>query len=198
MVFEVRVEPVGPGRADDEQQPGDVVVDESDGLRDPEVVEPILVLPGTGDALLENEQMPMLVVLLFPGLLDPVVDPPGQPDLVVHVGDRDVGDLLPGLVRHPGDELEHLELRERPLLAVERVEGREQVRASTPQSSSTVKLDGHGEVAGVGRGGHRPYLGAVGIVLIWKRIVVVSGRRRHARKTVPKVPKLATALNRLA
>jgi hypothetical protein len=40
--------------------------------------------------------------------------------------------------------------------------------------------------------------GAVGIVLIWKRNVVVPGRRRHARKTVPKVPILATALNRLA
>ena len=29
--------------------------------------------------LLEDQQVPLLVVLLFAGLLDPVVDPPGQP-----------------------------------------------------------------------------------------------------------------------
>ena len=76
--------------------------------------------------LLEDQQVPLLVVLLLPGLPDAVVDPPGKLGPAVHVRDRDVGDLLPRLVGHPGDQLEDLELRQRPLLSVERVERGEQ------------------------------------------------------------------------
>jgi hypothetical protein len=126
VVFEVGVQAIRPVGPQDEQQPRDVVVDQGDRLWDPEVVDAVLVLAGIGDALLEDQQVPLLVVLLLPRLPDAVVDPPGQPSPPVHVRDRDVGDLLPGLIRNPGDQLEDLELRQRPLLAVERVEGGEQ------------------------------------------------------------------------
>jgi hypothetical protein len=45
---------------------------------------------------------------------------------------------------------------------------------------------------------YRPKMGfpAVGILMYRERNIVVSGGR-HARKTVPKVPILATSLNRL-
>jgi hypothetical protein len=54
---------------------------------------------------------------------------------------------------------------------------------------STVKFDGPEE---------SPTLGAVGILLYRKRNVVVSGRQRRTRKTVPKMPKFATGLKWLA
>ena len=70
--------------------------------------------------------MPLLVVLLGPGLRYPVVDAAGQPGALRDMGDGDVGDLLPALVGNPRDQLEDLELRQRALAPVKDVQQPEQ------------------------------------------------------------------------
>ena len=52
--------------------------------------------------LLEDQQVPLLVVLLPAADPHPVEHPAGEPRLAGGVGDRDVGDVLPRLVRAPG------------------------------------------------------------------------------------------------
>ena len=76
--------------------------------------------------------MPLLVVLLDPGLRHPVVDTAGQPGAQRDMGDGDVGDLLPALVGNPRDQLEDLELGQRPLAPVEDVEQPEQHPGGQP------------------------------------------------------------------
>ena len=126
MIFEVGVEPIGPGRVKHVQKPRHLVADERDGLRDP-VVEPAgLSLGRAGHELLQDQQVPLLVVLLDPSLRHPVVDAARQPGVRRDMGDGDVGDLLPALVGHPRDQFEDLELGQRPPTPVEHVEQCEQ------------------------------------------------------------------------
>jgi hypothetical protein len=119
MVFEIGVEPIAPRRADHVKEPGQLVVAERDGLRDPKVLQPGFALSGSGDKLFEDEQVPLLVVLLNPGFYDPFVDTSGEVGVSMDVGDGNVGDLFPALIGHPGDEFEHLEFRQGALASVE-------------------------------------------------------------------------------
>lgn len=63
-----------------------------------------------------------LVVLLGSGLDDGVGDPAGHAGSAVEPGEGPVGDPLPGLVRHRGQELEDFELGQRPPPAVDEVD----------------------------------------------------------------------------
>ena len=76
--------------------------------------------------------MPLLVVLLGPGLRHPVVDAAGLPGALRDVGDGDVGDLLPALVGNPRDQLEDLELGQGPLAPVEDIQQPEQHPGGRP------------------------------------------------------------------
>src|SRR6266851_4823183 len=97
-----------------------------DGLGDPVVLQRGFAWSGSGDEFLEDEQVPLLVVLLNPAFCDPFVDTPGEAGVSMDVGDGDVGDLFPALIGHPGDELEHLEFRQGAPAPVEQVHGREE------------------------------------------------------------------------
>ena len=125
MVLEVGVEAVAPRGADDVEHPRQLVVEQREHLRH----EPGFHERGTrcfGCELLEDEEVPLLVVLLPPACPHTVEDTPGKARLAGSVGHRDVGDVLPCLVRHPGDELQDAELLKRPRLPVEQVHDREQ------------------------------------------------------------------------
>jgi hypothetical protein len=63
----------------------------------------------TGDALFKDHPVPLLVVLLGPGLPDAVVDALGEVRPLVAVRDGDVGDLFPRLVWNPGDQFQDFE-----------------------------------------------------------------------------------------
>ena len=65
--------------------------------------------------------MILLVVLLGAGLHDPVEDPGGEPQPRVDPGQRAVGGAFPRLVGHPGDDLQHDELAQRPRPAVDQI-----------------------------------------------------------------------------
>jgi GNAT superfamily N-acetyltransferase len=111
MIFEVGVELIRPGPVDRVHEPGQLVVGECDGLRGPEIKPAGLFLARAGHELLQDQQVPLLVVLLGPGLRHPVVDAARQLGALRDMGDGDVGDLLPALVGNPRDQLEDLELR---------------------------------------------------------------------------------------
>src|SRR5947199_157973 len=76
--------------------------------------------------LFEEQEVPLLVVLLDPAFPDPFEDAPREIGPRVRVGDRDVGDVLPRLVGHAGDHLEDLELRQGPPAAIEEIQRDEQ------------------------------------------------------------------------
>jgi hypothetical protein len=76
--------------------------------------------------ILQDQQVPLLVVLVGAGLDDALEHPPGQRGPAAVPGQRQVAHPLPGLVGHPGDELEHGELDDRPFPAVGQVHRREQ------------------------------------------------------------------------
>ena len=52
--------------------------------------------------------MQLLIVLLGAALGDPLDDPAGEVGTVGGVGDSDVGDLFPGLVRDAGNQFKDL------------------------------------------------------------------------------------------
>ena len=126
MIFEVGVQLVGQGRAKHVKQPGQLVVDEGEPLGDPVILPARLFTPRAGEKFLQDEQVPLFVVLLSPRLRHPVVNAPGQPSARRDVGDRDVGNLLPALIRNPGHEFKHLELRQRPLAPIKHIKQLEQ------------------------------------------------------------------------
>jgi hypothetical protein len=74
--------------------------------------------------------VPLLVVLLCAGLRHPLVDAASHPGLLVHMGDSDVGNLLPRLVGHSGHEFEDLELAQRAVLPVHCIEGTKEYAGS--------------------------------------------------------------------
>ncbi len=51
--------------------------------------------------------MPLLVVLLNSALPDRFEDATGEIRVGMGMGNRDLGDVLPCLVRHPGNDLQH-------------------------------------------------------------------------------------------
>jgi hypothetical protein len=136
MIFEVGVELIGPGRVEHVHKPGHLVVDERDGLRGPVIKQAGLFFARAGHEFLQDQQVPLLVVLLGPGLRYPVVDAAGQPGARRDMGDGNVGDLLPALVGNPRDQLEDLELGQSPLAPVDAVEQPEKHLGGQPVRSS--------------------------------------------------------------
>ena len=67
----------------------------------------------------------VVVVLLMAAFLNKIENPPGEVGLGVGVGHGDVGHMLPGLIGHPRDDLQHFEFAERPATAVEQIHGEE-------------------------------------------------------------------------
>ena len=126
VVLEVGVEPVAPVRADHEEQPGHVVEEERDQPRRQPVQQERLPQAAALHEILQDQQVPLLVVLVGAGLDDALEHPPGQRGPAAVPGQRQVAHPLPGLVGHPGDELEHGELDDRPFPAVGQVHRREQ------------------------------------------------------------------------
>jgi len=59
-------------------------------------------------------------------LQDALLDALGQPQLLVDLGGCDVGDVFPGLIRHPRDHLEDLELRQATFPSVDQIQEDEQ------------------------------------------------------------------------
>ena len=74
---------------------------------------------------LQDQQMPLLVVLLSSALSDPFEDAPGEIRVGMSMGNRDIGDVLPGLVRHPGNDLQHSEFGKSFRVSVQEVHGNE-------------------------------------------------------------------------
>src|SRR3989449_458083 len=126
MVLKFDVQAVAPGGLDDVQQPGNLIVEERDHLRDDPVQKEHLRNVLAMNPLFQDEQVPLLVVLLMPRLLYAVEDPPGEVTILVAVRDRDVGDVLPSLIGHAGDDLQHLELAPASFAAIEQVHDHEQ------------------------------------------------------------------------
>ena len=69
--------------------------------------------------------MPLLVVLLRPALSDPFEDAPGEIRVGMSMGNRYIGDVLPCLVRHPGDDLQHSKFGKSFRASVQDVHGNE-------------------------------------------------------------------------
>src|SRR5256712_8480488 len=66
VVLELRVQAVGPGRTDHVEQPHDLIVDEGDELGEEPELHESLTDPLPRDQLLQDQQVPLLVVLLLP------------------------------------------------------------------------------------------------------------------------------------
>lgn len=132
VVLEVGVELIASGRADHVEKPGQLVIDECQRLGNDGEFYPALAYPLLGDQLFEDQQVPLLIVLLGAALGDPLDDPAGEVGTVGGVGDSDVGDLFPGLVRDAGNQFEDLELRVRTEFAVDNVEELEEKPGAEP------------------------------------------------------------------
>jgi hypothetical protein len=72
----------------------------------------VLIDASLSGKLSNDEEMPLLVVLLKPAFPDPVEDATGKFGIRMGVSNRHVGDILPGLIRYSGNNLEHLEFRQ--------------------------------------------------------------------------------------
>jgi hypothetical protein len=92
-----------------------------------------------GDQLLHHEHVPLLVVVLGPGLGHPLPDTAGQHRPTSGTGDAPLGDPLPRAVRHLGKVLEHEELLDREPAPVQDVDRREHQAQSQPWAG----LGGH-------------------------------------------------------
>ena len=125
VILEVGVETVRPRRADRVRQPGQLVVAEGQNLRQHPAPQP-RTRGASGGQLLEDQQMPLLVVLLPAAHPNPVEHPPGKPWLAGRVGHRHICHVLPRLIGHPGDQLEHPKLLQGPLPAVDDIHHQEQ------------------------------------------------------------------------
>jgi hypothetical protein len=77
MVLEVGIEPVAGLGPDQQQQPGHVVVQESDQPRRQPVPDERLPEAGALREVLQDQQVPLLVVLFRAGRHDALEDPPG-------------------------------------------------------------------------------------------------------------------------
>ena len=126
VVLEVGVELVTPSGTRHVQKPDDLIVEEGDRLGHEPVPEEALADPALVDQLLQDQQVPLLVVLLQAALAHAIEHPAREVGERRRVRDRDVGDLLPRLVGHARDQLEHLELAERAPPAVDEVQAAEQ------------------------------------------------------------------------
>jgi hypothetical protein len=51
-----------------------------------------------GSEFFQDQEVPLLVILLGPRLRDLIMDAAGKPGALRYVRDRDVGDLLPALI----------------------------------------------------------------------------------------------------
>src|SRR5438552_2109291 len=130
VVLEPGVEKVTPPGSEHVKQPADVVVDEGDQLRRQPVPDEALPDSLPIGELLEDQEVPLFVVLLEPTFLDPLKDAPREVRAGMHVSDRNVGHVLPRLIRNAGDDLEDLELRQVARAPVEEVHREEErVRA---------------------------------------------------------------------
>src|SRR5688572_18387794 len=126
MVFEVRIEFVAATRLDDIEKPADVIVEKGDNLGQQTVTNESLFDFIAFDHLLEDQQMPLLVVLLMTGFGHEVENAPRKIRLAVLVGHRDIRDMLPRLIRDSRDHFENLELGKRSGTAVEEIQGDKQ------------------------------------------------------------------------
>ena len=79
--------------------------------------------------------MPLLVILLPSADSHGVEHASGEPGPSSGVGDCHIGDVLPRLVGHPGDELEHPELLERSSASIGQVHRREQRFRRQPRAT---------------------------------------------------------------
>src|SRR5688572_2147989 len=78
------------------------------------------------DHLLENQEMPLLVVLLLPCFGNKIEYPACKVRLAVFVGHRDIRDLFPCLIRHACDHFKNLKLRKSTRTTVYKIQADEQ------------------------------------------------------------------------
>src|SRR5687768_6370048 len=88
-----------------------MIVEKGDHLRDESMQKQVLTDFFLGNQLADDQQMPLLVVLLYPGFLDPVEDAPGKTRIGMGVRHGNIRHVLPSLIRHTGDDFEYLEFR---------------------------------------------------------------------------------------
>ncbi|URM99832.1 hypothetical protein LUW76_39015 [Actinomadura madurae] len=132
VVLEVGVEPVAQLGPHQEQQPRHVVVEERHEPRCQPVQQERLLHAVPLDEVLQDQQVPLLVVLLLARLDDPLVHALGERRAAAVPRQREVAHALPRLVRDAGDELQHRELHERALAAVDQVHLLEQHPGEQP------------------------------------------------------------------
>ena len=87
-----------------------MIIEKSDNLRNDSIEEKVLPNPQTMYPLFQDQEMPLLIFLLNSALLDPIKNPSRKIGLLVSVGNCDISNMLPRLIRDPGDHLEHLAL----------------------------------------------------------------------------------------
>ena len=98
-----------------------MVIEKRHRLRQDAVEEEILPQGVPRRHLLQDEKMPLLVVLLVPRLLHKLEDPSCKTGTAVGVRHGDIRDMLPCLIRDAGDDLQHFEFRKSLPPPVEKV-----------------------------------------------------------------------------
>jgi hypothetical protein len=78
--------------------------------------------------LFQDQEMPLLVVLLPPALLHPFENAPGEIGLLVDVRDCNIGDVFPRLIGYARDQLQDPEFAPASPAAIEQIDRLEEHR----------------------------------------------------------------------
>src|SRR3989338_1675902 len=109
VVLKIGVQHVAPCGLHRVKKPAHMIIKKCKDLRDNTMEKQVLTDLFRSHELLQDQKMPLLVVLLAAAFFYEVKYSPGKVGLAVGVGHRDISDMLPGLVRQARDHLQHLE-----------------------------------------------------------------------------------------
>src|SRR5665213_72892 len=136
MIFEVGVQSLAPVRLNHIQEPRQLVVDEGKNLGHTRKAEPSFANFTLRDHLLQDQKMPLFVVLLDSGFCYAIENTPGKVGPFLSVGNRNVGNLFPALIRHTSDEFQHFKFGKNARSSVDGIEKCEQPASSKRVLSS--------------------------------------------------------------
>ncbi len=111
MVLKIRIQAVAETGVNHIKEPADVVIKEGNKLWKNPVPQKILPDLFLLNEFFQYQQMPLFVVLLVPRFFDEFEDPPGKTGVAVGMGHRDIGNMLPRLVRYSRDDFKNFEFR---------------------------------------------------------------------------------------
>jgi len=102
-----------------------MIVEKLDHLRDKPVQKQFFTDTPLIAKLLNNEEMPLLVVLLDPAFLDAVEDATCKSRIAMRVGHCNVGHVFPSLIRDPSNDLKYLKFGKGLFVSVQDIHGNE-------------------------------------------------------------------------